>query len=183
MVEGQPFGGRKCVFDAFPGGIVGSTGLTLYATTDLDLLVATTPDDFGLTAERTCQKQHMLGQGTAKREVREVLGAGSIARKIRCGETVNRPGGWSSWPPHKFDKEGAENFEEVFCVFTDPKDGYAIIRKNGVLEELHSGDITEVPLGEHPIVAGPGTRLLYVWFFIGAEKYYPTKAEDLGMYR
>ena len=181
--EGIIFGGRKCVFDQFPGGVLGSTSLAIAAVTDLDFLVAATPDDFGLVPESTGYKLHMLGQGTARRKVREVLGHGSTARRIRCGETINKVGGWSSWPPHEFDSAGIEGFEEKFVVFTDPRDGYAIIRKNGVLEELRSGDMTDVPLGSHPIVAGPGTRLMYVWFFIGAEKHYPKTAEDLGMYR
>lgn len=182
-VSGVRVGGRKNVFDAFPGGVLGSASMEITALTDFDCILASYPDDYGLPETTTNAKLHMLGRGTARREVREILGENSMARFIRCGETINRPGGWSSWPPHQFDKDGADGFQEVFCVFTDPRDGYAIIRKNGVLEELHSGDLIEVPIGSHPIVAGPGTRLMYVWVFVGAEKLYPRWSEDLGAYK
>lgn len=175
-------GGRKNVFDAFPGGYSGFAGNYLRATSDFDCLIACHRNDDWPVEEKTKAKIHMLGKGCWKREVREILGSDNVSGEIRCGETVNRPGGWSSWPPHRFDQEGAPNFQEVFYVFTDPKDGYGIMRINGELREVRSGDRIDVPLGEHPIVAGPGVRLMYVWFFVGAEKLYPKRAEDLGAY-
>lgn len=183
-VNGLRFGGRKNVFHAFPGGLLLSPPFVVKAVTRLDLLVASHPSQRA-TLREVSFIEHDIGKGTLRRSVREVLGADGPSKHIRCGETINEIGGWSSWPPHSFDKnpENAAKFEEVFYVFTDPKDGYAIIRKNGKLEELRSGDRTEVPLGEHPIVAGPGVRMMYVWFYVSpVDKHYAKWAEDLGGY-
>ena len=178
-VDGVRVGGRKHVFDAFPGGLLGRGLGVVRAVTDCDFLLASHSEQEPLTLVQTTAKTHMIGSGTAHREVREIL---PKARHLRSGETINRPGGWSSWPPHAFDKEKVADFQEVFYVFTDPKDGYAVMRRNGELVELHSGDKVDVPLGEHPIVAGPGVRLFYAWFFVGADKLYPRWAEDMGSY-
>jgi 5-deoxy-glucuronate isomerase len=183
-VNGQPFGGRINVFHKSPGGILLREPFTVRAETDLDFLVAKHPTSSPTTFMHIQSKKHWIGKDSLRREVREVLGFGGPSKHLRCGETINVLGGWSSYPPHRFDKDKSEarDFQEVFYIFTDPKDGYAIMRRNGELVELHSGDKVDVPLGEHPIVAGPGVRLFYAWFFVGADKLYPRWAEDMGAY-
>lgn len=188
----ERIGGRRRVFDAFPGGLL-ATQPTVHAETDFDFIVylgfGSSKD--GRRPQRVSAKVHMIGDGTARREVREILGSEAPTRALRCGETVNKPGGWSSWPPHHFDKTTTEGFEEVFYVFTDPKDSYALIPRKGTIKGepvgdvyvAHSGDRVEIPLGIHPIVAAPGTRLIYCWFYVGATKEYARWSEDLGNYK
>ena len=135
-----------------------------------------------------------IGEGNFKRKVRVVLGGNGPARRLRGGETINQPGQWSSWPRHSFDNqpELADQFEEFFIYFTRPKEGWALQRSDGTFVDskyreqtmlVRNGDYAVLPLGDHPIVAGPDTTLLYVWFYISPiPKIYPKWAEDHGEY-
>ena len=135
-----------------------------------------------------------IGEGNFKRKVRVMLGGDGPAMKLRGGETINEPGQWSSWPRHSFDNEPefAKNFEEFFMYFTLPKEGYALQRADGNFVDekfreqtvlVRNGDYAVLPLGDHPIVAAPDNKLLYVWFYISPiPKIYPKWAEDHGEY-
>lgn len=137
---------------------------------------------------------HSIGEGHYQRTVREVLGGDGPAVRMRAGETINPIGLWSSWPHHDFDANAklAPRFEEVFLYFTKPKDGYGIQRRVGLYSNLEpvddvivvrSGDAAILPLGDHPIVAGVDTSVLYVWFYVSPiAKRYAKWAEDLGGY-
>lgn len=177
---------RRSVFESPTTGVYASSYGKILVAPDraMDLVVVSSRDGVQeRKAIRVGFQEHTIGDGTARREVREILGEDGPSAKIRVGETVNEIGGWSSWPPHHFDSARLRGFEEVFYVFTDPKDGYAIMRINGDLREVRSGDRVDVPLGEHPIVAGPGVRLMYFWAYVGADKIYPRWAEDVGQYK
>mgnify|MGYP002641092894 FL=1 len=48
---------------------------------------------------------------------------------------------------------------------------------------VRNGDYAVLPLGDHPIVAAPDNKVLYVWFYISPiPKIYPKWAEDHGEY-
>lgn len=76
--------------------------------------------------------------------------------------------------------------------FTLPKEGYALQRADGNFVDekfreqtvlVRNGDYAVLPLGDHPIVAAPDNKLLYVWFYISPiPKIYPKWAEDHGEY-
>lgn len=162
----------------------------------LDLLVASVPSTARQTApEMVTPKTHEIGEGNAKRIVYEILGGDGPSQRLRCGETVNQRGGWSSWPPHSFDYDLTRyaEFEEVFVPFMRPRDGYAILRLDGMYHDgvsvngssvLRSGEMIQVPLGKHPIVGSPETELMYVWFYISpSPKVYSRWAEDVGQYQ
>lgn len=188
QVNGKSIGGRKNIFHPFPGGELLEKDAEIKAVTAFDVIVATCETKHVADTASVQAKIHCIGSGTAKREVREILGFGGPAQHLRCGETVNRPGGWSSWPPHAFDHDATtQGFEEVFFVFTDPKDSYALITRKGSgyddVVKVSSGTRVDVPLGEHPIVAAPETRLIYAWFYVGADKRYAQWAEDMGTYK
>lgn len=137
---------------------------------------------------------HPIGEGHYQRTVREVIGGEGPAVRLRVGETINPVGLWSSWPHHDFDANPdlAPQFEEVFLYFTKPKDGYGIQRREGLYSNLkpvddviivRNGDGAVLPLGEHPIVAGVDTSVLYAWFYVSPiAKRYAKWAEDLGGY-
>lgn len=191
-------GGRRTVFDPPPPGLLLGSGD--YMVTALDK-----PFDFIVSCAHEAKsegvksihptEEHQIGTGTRRRTVRVILGHGGSAQRLRVGETVNRRGGWSSWPPHSFDRDPANvsRFEERFYCFTDPKDGDAYLVRKGVfrngneindIERIKSGVCIDIPLGYHPIVAGPGTRLMYFWAYVSPEdKQYPQWAEDLNAYK
>ncbi len=135
-----------------------------------------------------------IGENNYKRKVRVMLGGNGPAAKLRGGETINEPGQWSSWPRHSFDNqtELANQFEEFFMYFTLPKEGYGLQRCDGYFVDgefreqtmlVRNGDYAVLPLGDHPIVAAPDNKVLYVWFYISPiPKIYPKWAEDHGEY-
>jgi 5-deoxy-D-glucuronate isomerase len=137
---------------------------------------------------------HSIGEKHFQRTVREVLGGEGPAVRMRAGETINPVGLWSSWPHHDFDANPdlAPQFEEVFLYFTKPKDGYGLQRREGLYSNLRpaddvivvrNGDAAVMPLGDHPIVAGVDSSVLYVWFYVSPiAKLYAKWAEDLGGY-
>jgi 5-deoxy-D-glucuronate isomerase len=48
---------------------------------------------------------------------------------------------------------------------------------------VRNGDAAILPLGEHPVVAGVDSSVLYVWFYMSPiPKIYSKWAEDLGGY-
>lgn len=137
---------------------------------------------------------HQIGEGHYRRVVREVLGGEGRSQVLRVGETVNPVGCWSSWPHHEFaaDATLAPRFEEVFLYFTKPKSGWAIQVRDGLFSDgskvsdsivVRNGDAAIMPLGDHPVVAGVDSQLLYVWCYLSPiPKRYAKWAEDIGGY-
>jgi len=179
---------RRSVFNKPSPGfyLAGEGTIELRPSPTWDVVVASCPAyapvSFGVEVN---PKHHEIGSGTHKRDVYEILGKDSDSQRLRFGETVNRRGGWSSWPPHSFDHkpELAPQFEEIFLYFTDPKDGYGIQMQDGEATVVTTAEMREIKLGKHELVGGPGTKSMYVWAYLSPEdKEYATWAEDLGQY-
>lgn len=123
---------------------------------------------------------HHIGDETLgySRTVYEFIFA-ELGFPIRAGLTVHKTfGTWSSYPAHKFEldmltRSGATNFEEKFALLTNPPGGWGLCSMVGYfsygidakVEYFNDRDILEIPLGSHPIVAGPGFQLAYFWVF------------------
>ena len=112
------------------------------------------------------------------------------ARKLIIGETINPPGNWSSYPPHKHDTlvpEVEVPMEEVYHYRFSPPGGFAIQRVYDPpgggerLEEVavvEEGDSMVLPRGYHPVVAAPGYSLYYLWVLAGEENSYGAWSDD-----
>jgi 5-deoxy-glucuronate isomerase len=102
------------------------------------------------------------GSGTTARRVRTYRSAGSLI----VGETLNPPGGWSSWPPH------SHAHEEIYLYRFDPPHGFGVHvdladgtgRGPSVVRD---GDIVRIVDGQHPVVAAPGCAMYYLWALVG----------------
>ena len=196
-------GNRKSVFDSKPDSILIGPHTTFHITCtseSTDILmpkVVLHEESSGynpVVIKSNNVQVYEIGQGNYKRTVRVILGGNGPAKRLRGGETINDKGQWSSWPRHSFDDhpELAKEFEEFFLYFTNPKDGYALQRADGTFSDgefreqtrlVRNGDYAILPLGDHPIVAAPNTKVLYVWFYISPiPKIYPKWAEDHGEY-
>ena len=196
-------GNRKNVFDSKPDSILigPQTDFDIICTSEsVDILMPKVVlHDESLEYNPVVVKSnnvqvYEIGQSNFKRTVRVILGGNGPAKRLRGGETINDKGQWSSWPRHSFDDhpELAKEFEEFFLYFTNPKDGYALQRADGTFSDgefreqtqlVRNGDYAILPLGDHPIVAAPDTKVLYVWFYISPiPKIYPKWAEDHGEY-
>lgn len=195
-------GDRRDVFSGLPTAVVLAphTEYTVVPMTHtLDIAVGSLP------LEGDCERPpsvvrpqdvqvHQIGEAYHARTVREVLGGGGPALRLRAGETINPMGHWSSWPHHEFDANPdlAPLFEEVFLYFTKPSNGWALQKREGLfctnqpIDDVlivHNGDAGVMPLGNHPIVAGVDSQVLYVWFYVSPiPKIYARWAEDIGGY-
>lgn len=114
------------------------------------------------------------GRDSFARTVRTMIGPGDQASRLIAGETLNPPGMWSSYPPHKHDTHRPPDeveLEEVYLFRVDPPGGFGV----QVLYEqererafmVHDGDVAVIRSGYHPVVAAPGYQLYYFWVLAG----------------
>lgn len=101
------------------------------------------------------------GEGPTTRTVRTYVSEGPLI----CGETINPPGGWSSWPPHRHEHE------EVYLYrFADP-DGFGVqmAYEDDPAEPVivRDGHVERIRGTYHPVVASPKSAMLYVWALAG----------------
>ena len=129
-------------------------------------------------------KTRTFGKDNWKRNACVCLDESDDADRLLVGETVNPSGNWSSYPPHKHDTASAAGkasageipMEEIYFYLLDPPQGFGIQRiytdkdVPDPLEEVYvveNGDAVVIPRGYHPLVAGPGYRLYYLWGLAG----------------
>ena len=128
-------------------------------------------------------KRGSVADGNA-RTVYELVGASSNTN-LRAGITVHDTcGSWSSWPPHDFEVQALlapvelwSDFEEQFALITEQPGGWALqmvrmVDGDVTVYAIGDGEIVDIPLSVHPIVAMPGVRLAYFWAYVnGGEKF------------
>jgi 5-deoxy-glucuronate isomerase len=112
------------------------------------------------------------------------------ASHLICGETVNRPGGWSSCPPHKHDRfapPAEVPMEEVYYFQVEPRQGFGFMRVYTDPADpqpfdhayaVEHGDTVLIPRGYHPVVACPGYTLNYTWVLAGEGRTYGAWSDD-----
>ncbi|HPZ40713.1 MAG TPA: 5-deoxy-glucuronate isomerase, partial [Candidatus Atribacteria bacterium] len=121
-------------------------------------------------------KVKTTGKGTFEREVHTIVGEDFPAEKLIVGETFNKPGLWSSYPPHRHEKNRPPEeyfLEEIYHYRVEPEKGFGIqvlYTEDKELEKAYlveNGDTFVIPRGYHPVVAAPGYRLYYFWSLAG----------------
>jgi len=133
-------------------------------------------EPFAVSPEEVTRTQR--GDHQWRREVRDVLvanGEGRVDRLV-LGETINEPGAWSGYPPHRHEEErpGEEvKLEEAYYFKLDPPGGFGIqVHYDSHYHDdmgflVRDGDAFAIPDGYHPVVAAGGYRLYYLWFMAG----------------
>ena len=174
-------GGRSSVFEG-PGHAVYAppgTVLRLEATTPAQLAIATAPAGQGAPLKARIigpgdQRLADVGKGNWSRTVRTILGPEHAAGRLLLGETINPPGNWSSYPPHKHDREAPPEevrLEEVYFFKVEPPEGFGVqVRYDDAGTEaftVRDGDSAVIRSGYHPLVAAPGYSLYYLWIMAG----------------
>lgn len=182
--EWGPLGGRRSVFDG-PGTsmYVGreSTAAVVAVGGPAEVAVcrsaaATSHPPF--VVEPAEVKVVTRGQDHWRREVRDILADNAEGRvdRLVVGETINQAGEWSGYPPHKHDtlQPGEEEiFEELYHFRVDPPKGFGVqVHYRSKFEPdgahlVRNGDSFGIPDGYHPVVAGGGYRVYYLWFMAG----------------
>lgn len=139
------------------------------------------------TKETTAKK---VGQENWQRTVFTSLDNNITAERLLAGETLTPPGNWSSYPPHKHDRNNPPHeapLEEIYFFRTKPAGGCGMIWTytdpsdtegfNNVFI-VEDGDTVLLPKGYHPVVAAPGYELHYTWILAGEERRYGAWFED-----
>jgi 5-deoxy-glucuronate isomerase len=125
------------------------------------------------------QRETVVGRDNWSRIVRNVLGPDDEASRLIVGETVHGgTGTWSSYPPHRHDRESLDEtaLEEVYYYRVHPADGFAVQVRYDTdtgQEDLHmvrDGDAAAITSGFHPLVAAAGHDLYYLWILAGEQR-------------
>lgn len=131
-----------------------------------------------------------IGASNWARSVWPGTGISHSTQRMIIGETINPPGNWSSYPPHKHDTDDLPReavYEEVYVFAVKPAGGFGIQRiyERGnaadALDELiavEDGDTVIIPRGYHPVVAAPGYQLGYIWALCGHGRTYGAWSDD-----
>ncbi len=176
-------GGRSSVFDGPGDAVYAPPGvcLTLRATGGAQVAVimaAAGADPAGEARVIRPEDQRIqeVGQGNWSRTVRTMIGPEHPASRLLLGETINPPGNWSSYPPHRHDRQEPPNevaLEEVYLFKVDPSSGFGVqIMYDEAGEErafvVRDDDVAAIRSGYHPVVAASGYTLYYLWVLAGA---------------
>ena len=111
------------------------------------------------------------GHGALERRVHPILMADREAASLLVCEVLTPEGHWSSYPPHKHDRDALpeESFlEETYYHRVSPRQGFALQRvytAEGDLDEtmtVRDRDTVLVPRGYHTVSAPPGYDLYYL---------------------
>ena len=122
------------------------------------------------------QRVATVGRDVWRRTVRTILGPEDQASRLLAGETLNPPGLWSSYPPHRHDRESADEvrLEEVYLFRVRPAGGFGVQvhyhgegAEDGDTRIVGDGDFAVIRSGYHPVVAAPGYELYYLWVMAG----------------
>jgi 5-deoxy-glucuronate isomerase len=191
-VKWERLGRRRDVFDGLPTAVYVPRRSRLEVTGEnkLELAIIKAPCEASLspTVITPGDAQPVsVGIMNWQRDVRPIIPPGSpVSQHLIVGETLNPPGNWSGFPPHKHEEiSDRENLLEEFYLFkTKPSDGYAVqlvyrdsgeqpLRSNsGQGYIVSNDDVIVFPNSYHPTVAAPGTTVYYLWALSGKSKAY-----------
>jgi len=135
-------------------------------------------------------KSNEAGRDNWKRTVYSALGDNVPAERLIAGETLNPPGNWSSYPPHKHDRSNPPQeavLEEIYFFRIDPPQGFALMWTYtapddpdgfSTIFKIEDGDTVLLPKGYHPVAAAPGYQVHYTWVLAGEERRYGAWSDD-----
>ena len=188
FVKWGPIGERKDVFSgkAYAIYIPRQNRYDITAATDLEVAVCKgktdfTGEPFVITPDKV--KVRSVGNGVWTRDVYDIIDERTPAGCLLVGETINPPGNWSSFPPHKHDIENSPEetkLEEIYFFKIQPEEGFGMQRvytdpasKDECFDEalvLKNNTVTVMPRGYHPVCAAPGYSIYYLWVLAGKNR-------------
>jgi len=181
-VVGQSFSvSRKSVFDERATAIYVPPGaeVEVFPSTDFEAVLFSTPakvDAPPAIVRPSDVRVNARGKDIYSREVHDIFVDDAHVSRLMVGETVNPPGHWSSFPPHKHDgRDGEPVLEEVYYFRVSPAQGFGqqmLYTADGecVAHVVRDGDTVLLPYGYHPVAAAPGYRLYYLWGMAGQQR-------------
>jgi 5-deoxy-glucuronate isomerase len=178
-------GGRANVFGGMPHVVYvpRQSKVDVKALGSLEVAIVTSPCEVDFPARLLCPddcRELSVGAGSWRRDVRLVMPPGSSAsQRLIVGETLQTPGQWSGWPPHKHDSATETEYplEELYYFKVKSTGGFGVQliytpegRHDAVV--VLEDDVTIFREGYHPYVGGPGSSSYYLWALAGPEKIY-----------
>jgi 5-deoxy-glucuronate isomerase len=176
-------GGREDPWSGLPDAVYLPPGTRYEVSGDAEVAICTAPARDGATARvlpGDAITVETRGSGNHERTIRPILMGDEAADSLLVCEVLTPAGHWSSYPPHKHDRDALpeESFlEETYYHRISPPHGFAFQRvytADGSLDEsvaVRDGDIVLVPRGYHTVSAPPGYDLYYLNVMAG-----PTRA-------
>ncbi|HID56602.1 TPA: 5-deoxy-glucuronate isomerase [Candidatus Poribacteria bacterium] len=175
---------RRNLFSDRPSGVYLPFGSELDITplSEVEMAVCKAPSDLEsppqvITPEDV--KYRSVGAHNWRRDIYDIVDLDVQARSLVVGETFNPPGNWSSAPPHRHDFDNLpeeSDMEEVYFFKLYPEEGFGLQRiytDDLSLNEayvIENNSVVAIPRGYHPVVAGPGYRLYYLWVLAGEKR-------------
>jgi 5-deoxy-glucuronate isomerase len=121
----------------------------------------------------------LRGHGAQERTVTPILMGDREADSLLVCEVLTPSGHWSSYPPHKHDRDALPEeslLEETYYHRIDPPSGFALQRVytgDGNLDEtlaVRDRDVVLVPRGYHTVSAPPGYAVYYLNVMAGPKR-------------
>jgi 5-deoxy-glucuronate isomerase len=177
-------GARSSVFDGSPWSVYvpARSSWRLVAETGLELGVCSAPGKGTLPARVIPPEEvgeETRGKGANTRHVRNILSEDAPAESLLVVEVVTPAGNWSSYPPHKHDRDALPEesyLEETYYHRLRPAQGFALQRvytddrSLDVTMAVEDGDVVLVPRGYHPVGAAHGYDLFYLNVMAGPKR-------------
>jgi 5-deoxy-glucuronate isomerase len=176
-------GGRESPFDGLPEAAYLPPG------GDLTVTAVGAPAEVGLCFAPASQgtepralrvdEAEVRGHGAMERRLHHILMGAGEAESLLVTEVLTPAGHWSSYPPHKHDRDDppAETLlEETYYHRIRPAHGFGLQRVysgDGSLDEtvaFGDGDVVLVPRGYHTVSAPPGYELYYLNVMAGPRR-------------
>jgi 5-deoxy-glucuronate isomerase len=175
-------GGRESVFDgpATSLYVPANANYRITAEAGAEIAICTAPAEPGGKPRLIRSDQvETRGSGTNTRYVRNILSDSDDAHSLLVVEVITPGGNWSSYPPHKHDRDAFpdETFlEETYYHRLSPPQGFAFQRVYTDARDIdetmtvQDGDLVMVPRGYHPVGAPHGYDLYYLNVMAGPRR-------------
>jgi 5-deoxy-glucuronate isomerase len=162
---------RASVFDGPPTALYVPPRTPWWAEGEGELAVCTAPARGGLEP-RLLDTPELLTRGSGREErfIANILMESEPAESLLVTEVITPAGHWSSFPPHKHDRDDPPReraLEETYYHRLRGGRGFAFQRvytDDGLDEAIaaEDGDVVLVPRGYHPVAGDPRVDLYYL---------------------
>ena len=172
--ELRELGGRESPFEGRPDAAYLPPGTEFELSGDAEVALCTAPARSGAEARVLPGSEievETRGFGALERTVTPILMADEEADSLLVCEVLTPPGHWSSYPPHKHDRDALPEeslLEETYYHRIDPPSGFALQRVytgDANLDQtlaVSDQDVVLVPRGHHAVSAPPGYAVYYL---------------------
>jgi 5-deoxy-glucuronate isomerase len=182
--DSGPIGERADVFSGLPWSVYAPphADVAIEAVEDCEIAICSAPGVGRYPARLIAPgavETLTRGKGSNTRHVRNVLPETAAAESLLVVEVITPGGHWSSYPPHKHDRDALPDeslLEETYYHRLLPPQGFAFQRvytEDRSLDEtmaVGDGDVVLVPRGYHPVGASHGYDLYYLNVMAGPKR-------------